>query len=288
MEALKQASRAVKGLANGKKLTVVFMVIVQALGCVFFDTPMTPSGPELDLTGYNLVFEDEFEGDALNTDLWAFRAEGARRGGFNDRSQVWVEDGKLFLQAEHKEDGTFGPGWYAGMLRTHEEFLYGYYEISCVSARGGGFWSAFWLNSRGMTSAEASAGGVGGAELDIFEAFNYRDRTGQDSVSLNIHVGGYGDGLTSRGLGNYNGKNIYHEMNTYGMLWTPEEYIFYINGVEAVRSTFNEGVSEFWEYPIISLELPDEITEQPGFSTQMIVDSVRIYQTEELRQLPPA
>lgn len=290
-EALNQASRAAKGLfsGNGMRFTAVIMLFIQALGVVFFDTPINPSGPELDLTGYELVFEDDFDCDELDLDAWAFRGNGRRRAGYFDSSQAWVEDGNLIVQAEYKDEGTYGEGWYAAMLRTQEEFLYGYFEIDCISNLGGGFWSAFWLNSRGMNSAEASAGGVGGSEIDIFEAFNYRDgRLSKDSVSLNVHVGGYGEGLRSIQLGNYYGKNIYTEMNTYGMMWTPEEYIFYVNGVEAVRSDFQDGVSEFWEYAIISLEVPEEITESPGFTTQMIVDRVRIYQTEEMRQLPPA
>ena len=262
----------------GALLLAIFEIPVMLL----FETPRTPMGPALDLTGYTVVFEDNFGGDSLDLDKWEYRGTGPRSGGFMSPGQVRVEGGKLILKAEYREDGPNGPGWYSGMIRTVEEFTYGYYEMKCVCSQGGGFWSAWWLNARGMASAEESAGGVGGSEVDIFEAFCYKDRVGKDAVSLNVHVGGYGDGLRSMHLGSWKGKNIYTEYNTYGLLWTPEEYIFYINGVEAVRSTFQDGVSQAPEYGIISLELPDAeaLSEQPGFTTEFIIDSVRILQRE--------
>ena len=41
------------------------MVIIEMFGSVIFDSPVTPRGDELDLTGYNFVFEDEFNSKKL-------------------------------------------------------------------------------------------------------------------------------------------------------------------------------------------------------------------------------
>lgn len=269
------APRQMRALAA---LLAALMVVAETLGVLLFDTAVTPRGPQLNLTGYELVLEDEFDSPELDLSKWLYRANGARRGGFNSPQQVFLRDGNLVLRSEYRDDGEYGSGWYAGMIRTVEEYTRGYFEIRCIAAKGGDFWSAFWLNSRGMASAEASNGGIGGAEVDIFEAFNYKDIKKYNSVSLNIHVGGYGDGLRSEGLGNFKVNNPYTEYNTYGLEWTEEEYIFYINGVEAVRSSFKDGVSQFPEYAIVSAEIPNTITESPGFSTDFIVDYVRIYQ----------
>jgi len=269
-------------LGGLKRAGALLLAIAEIFSMLLFATPRTPMGPQLDLTGYSVVFEDTFQGNTLDLAKWEYRGTGARSGGFMSPDQVRVEDGKLILKAEYLEDGPNGPGWYSGMIRTAEEFTYGYFEMKCICSKGGGFWSAWWLNARGMASAEESAGGAGGSEVDIFEAFCYKDRVGQDAVSLNVHVGGYGDGLRSMHLGSWKGRNIYTEYNTYGLLWTPEAYIFYINGVEAVRSAFQDGVSRAPEYGIVSLELPgaDGLSEQPGFSTEFIVDSVRILQRD--------
>jgi len=253
---------------------------------LLWETPRTPMGPALDLSGYSVVFEDDFSGSSLDEAKWEYRGTGPRAGGYMHPGQVRVEGGKLILKAEYLEEGARGTGspagWYSGMLRTKGEFTYGYFEMTCIVSKGGGFWSAWWLNARGMASAQESAGGVGGSEVDIFEAFCYKDKFGKNAVSLNVHVGGYGDGLQSLHLGSWRGRNIYTQNNTYGLLWTQDEYIFYINGVEAVRSAFLDGVSQAPEYGIISLEIPgaDGLSEEPGFSTQFIVDSVRIWQKD--------
>jgi len=261
-----------------KRFFVLLLAVLEVFGLLTIGTPRTPIGPPLDLTGYSIVFEDDFNGDALDMEKWEYRASGARSAGFMHPDQVRVQDGKLILKAEYLENGAYGPGWYSGMVRTVDEFQYGYFEMTCVCSKGGGFWSAWWLNSTGMESAEKSNGGIGGAEIDIFEAFNYNDVIGSDSVSMNVHVGGYGDGLSSQGIGSFKGNKIYTQNNTFGLLWTPTEYIFYVNGIEATRSTFEKGVSQEKEYGIISLELPSEFSEQPGFSTEFLVDSIKIYQ----------
>ena len=242
--------------------------------------PIVPSGKTLDLTGYELVFEDDFDGDELDLEKWQYRANGKRRAGFNSPNQVTLKDGNLHIKAEYKEDGEYGPGWYTGMIRTNSEYITGYFEVCCKANEGGGFWSAFWLNSQGMNAQ--SNGGINGAEIDIFEAFNYDKKTYffdiRDSVSLNIHVDGYGEELKSKNLGNFYVKDPYNEFHTYGLEWTTSEYIFYIDGVEAVRSSFDKGVSKALEYAILSLEPPSEVTAKPGFETEFIVDYVKIYQ----------
>ncbi|HZJ78290.1 MAG TPA: glycoside hydrolase family 16 protein [Clostridia bacterium] len=283
IKALERMVAAIKSFSAsgnvGITRTIALIVIVaEMLGVALLDTPQTARGQELDLSGYNLVFEDEFEGDSLDTSKWEYRSSGSRRGGFISPSQVWIEDGNLIIRGEYLEQGEYGEGWYSGMIRTIDEYIGGYFEVKCICSKGGGFWSAFWLNSTGMASAELSNGGLGGAEIDIFEAPNYKNTFGKDSVALNVHVGGYGDGLQSAGLGSYYGKNIYAEYNTYGFEWTEEEYIFYINGVEADRNSFKDGVSQVGEYIILSLCPPNEFSEEPGFATDFIIDYVRVYQ----------
>ncbi|MCL1952166.1 MAG: family 16 glycosylhydrolase [Oscillospiraceae bacterium] len=271
--------KALFSAGNITRIGVILVALFQALGAAVFDSPRTPMGPPLDLSGYEVVFEDEFNGASLDLAKWEYRGTGDRGGAFIHPDQVRVEGGKLILKAEYLAGGAFGAGWYSGMIRTKDEFTRGYFEMTCVCSREGNFSSSWWLNSTGMSSAELSDGGRGGAEIDIFEAFNHKlIKPWQDSVSLAVHVGGYGDGLRSKGLGSYYGKNIYTEYNTFGVLWTEEEYIFYVNGVEAVRTSFEKGVSAAPEYAIISLEPPDEVTAKQDVTAEFIIENVRIYQ----------
>lgn len=278
--------------ANGfsfKKIFAGFMAIIEMFGCVLFDKPVTPRGQELDLTGYSIVFEDNFDGNKLNTDAWNYRASGARRGGFNAESQVEVKNGNLYLTAEHRgEEGMYGEGWYAGMISLKEYYCRGYYEIRCKCNKDKGFWSAFWIQAQSPYDHYKSQGGVYGAELDIFEAMSAdaKLKKNRNAVTQTIHCNGWDDdieNIDSRCLGDFKvGRDIYDEYNTYGLEWTEDEYIFYINGVESARSSFASGVSTVPEEVIVSLEIPDTLPEKiannKDYSTQMVVDYVKIYQ----------
>lgn len=268
-----------------KKIIASFLAIIELFGLTILDYPTTPRGQELDLSGYTLVFEDEFNGTQLNTDVWEYRGSGPRRGGFNAESQVRLENGNMIMTGDYQTDGTYGEGWYTGMIKLKERYCKGYFEIRCIVNSGAGFWSAFWIQADSPYTASVSKGGVGGAEIDIFESMSWGDAIGSDSVSQTIHcagVDGVQEGFQSCNLGRFYGKNIYEEYNTYGLEWTDDEYIFYINGVETRRSSFGNGVSEAPEDVIVSLEIPSEDIlnelDKASYNTEYIVDYVRIYQ----------
>ena len=268
-----------------KRIFASIAAIIELFGLTLFDLPTTPRGQELDLSGYSIVFEDEFDSSELDTDVWEYRASGERRGGFNAESQVRVENGSLIISGEYLTDGEFGEGWYAGMIKLKEQYCKGYFEVRCKANAGSGFWSAFWIQAAAPYTASESKGGVGGAEIDIFESMSYDNFWGKNSVSQTIHcagVDGEEEGFQSERLGDFYGKKIYEEYNTYGLEWTDDEYIFYINGIETRRSSFGNGVSEVFEDVILSLEIPDEekLNElnKEEYKTEYIIDYVKIYQ----------
>lgn len=268
-----------------KKIIASIMAIIELFGLTILDLPTTPRGQELDLTGYSLVFEDEFLGDSLDTEVWEYRGSGSRRGGYNAESQVELKDGNMIITGDYQTDGTYGEGWYTGMVKLRERYCKGYFEIRCKVNAGSGFWSAFWIQADSPYTASVSKGGVGGAEIDIFESMSYDNALGKDSVCQTIHcagVDGETEGFQSERLGDFYGDNIYTEYNTYGLEWTDTEYIFYINGVETRRSSFGNGVSQVPEDVIVSLEIPDEeklaTLDKDNYSTEYVVDYVRIYQ----------
>lgn len=88
------------------------LAVAEILQMLIFGLPLTPRGQELDLTGYSLVMYDEFDGDALNADIWQTRGNGARRGGYSADSQVEVRDGNMVITGEYLADGEYGEGWY--------------------------------------------------------------------------------------------------------------------------------------------------------------------------------
>ena len=268
-----------------KRIIAGIVAFFELFGLTILDLPTTPRGEALDLTGYSIVFEDEFDGTELNTDVWQYRSNGARRGGFNAPSQVTIEDGNMIITAEYLENGEYGEGWYAGMVSLRERYCKGYFEIRCKVNAGSGFWSAYWIQASSPYNAAISQGGVGGCGIDIFESMSYDALLGRDSVTQTVHcagVDGVQEGYQSYMLGSFYGNNIYDEYNTYGLEWNDEEYIFYINGVETRRTSFGNGVSEVPEEVIVSLEIPGaeklDGLDKETYKSQYVIDYVRIYQ----------
>ncbi len=153
-----------------KRVIALFTALFEMFGCIIFDSPLTPLGQELNLDGYRLVFEDDFNGDSLDLDNWFYRGSGPSRAGFHGPSQVEVKDGNLIMTASYLENGEFGPGWYTGSIALKKRYCKGYFEIKCKCNAGTEFWSAFWIQADRPYDHEASQGGKNGAEIDIFES----------------------------------------------------------------------------------------------------------------------
>lgn len=279
--------RSVRAVFSGKRVLAGLLAAVNLFGAAMFKLPVRPYGDAPDLTGYEQVLFDDFEGDTLNDDVWYYRGSGSSRCGYHAESQIKVENGNLVLTGEYLDAdvGRFGAGWYAGSVALREWYCKGYFEIRCKCNKGEGFWSAFWMQSEHSYDME-SKGGVGGAEIDIFEATDYdaflpfmRDR-----VTQTVYCNGSDDDDENIDKCQFAafGQNVFDDYNTYGLMWNDDEYIFYINGKETYRTSFGLGVSEVLENLIVSLELPDElpgyITSDHNYKTQMVVDWVKVYQ----------
>lgn len=252
----------------------------------------------MDQEKWKLAFEDTFEGDGLDPAKWSLRTENGRdceqrRGGYWDRDHVFVRDGKLVIRTEYTEKGKCGPGYYTAAISTDGLFdhVFGYYEIRCILPKGEGLWASFWMQSNAMrVPGQGTDGGRKGAEIDIFEAAYYKYPQMRDFIASSVHVDGAPPLLKSKRVGSFPAREPYDRFNTYGLEWTPEEYIFYINGKETCRTGFLKGTSRVPEYMILSVEVcgvggkPSEdwaglITRNPAgtLPSDFIVDSVRVY-----------
>ena len=105
-----------------------------------------PKGKTIDLSQFDLVWSDEFDGDELDMSKWSYEWWlTERKGGFWHEDMVSVEDGNLVIRAEYKDEpmpnyypnyiGTYvtdyRPGWYTGEIYTKDKYeqLYGYFVL---------------------------------------------------------------------------------------------------------------------------------------------------------------
>ncbi|NLA76371.1 MAG: glycoside hydrolase family 16 protein [Clostridiales bacterium] len=261
--------------------------------------PVIPNGQKLDMSKFELVWADEFNAKSLDRTNWNGHGFSAgqtivRRGSYWDIRLAEVKDGALHIATKYYENGPDGngkPGWYTCGIDTSGSYrqTYGYFEARCILPKGTGMWSAFWMLCESMSNVDGS--GTDGAEIDIYESpYYFETGLNKNTVSSAVHYDGYGEGLRSEAVcRSIITNNPYEQFNTYGLEWNSDEYIFYINGVEAGRSSFG-GASQTAEYMILSVEVDGanavpadgwsgpSVNASPEIPTDFIVDYVRAYQ----------
>jgi len=242
--------------------------------------------PVINLPDYELVFHDEFDGNSLDTAVWGFHNLGKRRSAVNLKEACIVnKDKELEIRNWTEIDGV-DTVHHAGMVQTKENFTYGYYEARIKFDIESGSWGAFWImyNNFQREFAEADRPGETGVEMDIIEFLSTKSGYGVH----NLHWNGYGKFHKTMGSGErkHGQLNGYH---TYGLLWTPDGYTFYIDGEESWHT--EKAASHVPEYVILSTEIEDKgwAGDVPAggygsFETtknKMLVDYIRVYQKKE-------
>jgi beta-glucanase (GH16 family) len=196
-----------------------------------------------------LVLNEEFNGSALNEDLWLVR-EGVTRDAAQKITQQWltkesisVKDGKAFITTLPKKrtnqpfsvwitDGmkpfTGNFGFDTGEFESKADFFYGYYEIKCKLPKGHSAWPAFWLYGE--------ANGTNN-EIDVFEFWNEENAWGKFSSAKLSRIQHMTTHYNKRmnGIGVKLDFDASTDFHTYGVLWTPQVIIWYTDGKEMRR-----------------------------------------------------
>ena len=274
-----------------------------------------PTDGEIDMSKFELVWNDEFNDSSLDTSKWGYTWwETERKGGFWHEDMVSVNNGCLEIAAEYLDEPLenkyyekwhdkidfkeYRPGYYTGVITTNGKYeqCYGYFEVRCKLPAARGLWSSFWMMNEGVFNVDGF--GDDGTEVDIFESMYYKDHWwGNDSVIGGIHYDGYGKDSKGDSIGRIFIENDpYNEFNTYGLEWSKDEYIFYLNGKECGRISTG-GISDNPEYLLLSVEIAGKdgiadadrhgtgkigLTPKSNWPVKFVVDYVRCYQYKDI------
>ena len=276
------------------RVIALFAVIPQLFGALIFDTPVTPYKDKIDMSRFELVWQDEFDHGFDDTFWQGHYVYGdddtqKRDTAYWNKDQVsFTDDGCLQITVEYK-DGPAGKQYYSYGMETNPnknyngrhtgyEQLYGYFEIRCILPKGAGLNPAFWLLTDGMWDDDTD-GGVTGCEIDVLETNKDFDSASKDynSVYQTVHVDAYGEAHKQEIQGSFYADDPYNKFNTYGVEWNENEYIFYVNGIETARTSFG-GVCRVPLYLIISVGAGEQIKDNLYLPSSFTVDYVRAYQ----------
>ena len=133
-------------------------------------------------SGYNLVWEEEFDGSSLDLSVWNY--ETGASGWGNNESQYYRSGNKNaeldqgYLRITAKEETHLGAPYTSARITTQgkESFQYGRIDIRAKVPYGQGVWPALWM----LGDNFGSAGWPTCGEIDIMELIGgdgYNDRT---------------------------------------------------------------------------------------------------------------
>lgn len=232
---------------------------------------------------WELVFEDDFEGTELNTDVWNVWDFADWQYYYSPDSIFLDGNGNLVnrMQINETEHPEYGYTKQTGAITTLDKFenTYGYYEIRMIPNLTSGLWSAYWLVAGDMSDKDAADDGTAenGFEVDIVETYYYRTDPAQT-----IHWDGYYNDQTKSKSFNMSGLDYIFdgEYHTFAFRWSPTEYAFLIDGVVTSR-TSEMGICNLPAYLLVSAHYGNagDLVLQPGEHSDMIVDYVKVYQS---------
>ena len=247
-----------------------------------------------------LVWADEFDYfGPMDDDKWFHQTQLPEGGSwFNDEVQHYTnrvdnsfaEFGNLRMVAKREQftDQGVTKNFTSARLNSKFAFTYGRVEVRAKLPRGVGTWPAIWLLGKNIieTGAYWETQGYGTTywpacgEIDIMEHWG----DNPNYVSSAMHT------PSSHGATvNHGGQflpDVFDTYHVYEMVWTSESIVFSVDGVE--HYTYNPAIknSNTWPYDdemYILLNIAIQPTIVSSFqSGEMVIDYVRVYQTEPL------
>jgi len=221
-----------------------------------------------------LVWSDEFEGVKLDGRKWNLDGPYKVFAGWVVKNAVYLDGkGRLVIKAFEK-DGRYCGGMVSS--RGKFEYRYGYWVARCKLPKGTGQLPAFWIWSSALmpgATARKTGGLECGTEIDVMEWVGSQP----NKVSHTLHW--VVDGKPRKASKRVEVPGVGEGFHTFAVEWTPEEYIFYVDGNETWRT--NKAVSRRKQFACLSNLVVSgwagsiEESKLPDF---FVVDYVRVYQ----------
>lgn len=226
------------------------------VGTLIVDSKARPMPPDtqgkktLDLRGYELVFNEDFD-DPLDVSPWGpgtrWIAHTPWHGDFGDAAfadptsdfPFTIKDGVLRIEARKDEEfarnDPWKRPWRSGLLCSNDpkgngfSLKYGYFEMRAKLPGGPGVWPAFWLVSS-YDRTNPDAGKDGAIEIDVIEYYGF-----PNSYQSVVHIWQPEPHRADGVMITTKDNEVTSDFHNYGCMVTPEWIIMYFDGVEVWR-----------------------------------------------------
>lgn len=257
----------------------VLLVVVVATVTVLTSSANVNANPPG--SGWELVFEDNFAGNKLDSKKWStcyfwVSDGGGCTNGANKELQwyqpddVIVDNGTLRLRSQRRQMKKYE--YTSGMISSHDKFSfkYGYTEMRAKMPKGKGLWTAFWLASQQKKWPP---------EIDILEHLGAQPRR----AYMNVHYG------TSRNhkykISNWVGSDYSAGYHTFAVQWSPEQIVWYIDGIERKRFEDVKNIPDQPMYVLANLAVGESWIKTPPdrttpFPSNLEIDYIKVWQRQ--------
>ncbi len=247
--------------------------------------PSTGYESPLTRAGYNLAWNDEFDGTSLNLSDWNYEIGTGSGGWGNNELQYYLEDnttvddGVLIITAKNE---TFNQNNYTSSRITtqgKQSFQYGRIDIRAALPKGQGLWPALWM----LGNTFSSSGWPACGEIDIMELVG--GGAGRDDVVYGT-VHWDDNGHAEYGDNNQLSSGTYaDEFHVFSIVWDDQAIRWYrddilYNTIDITPSALSEFHQEFFFIFNVAVggNWPGSPDGTTVFPQTMYVDYVRVFQ----------
>ena len=252
--------------------------LIALVCCVNLSSAQVP-----DLPGWDLIWNDEFDGTTLNNTNWEALH---RQNSFNNEkqyyhpNQVTVANGNLQLEAINVPLGN--KSYQSGLITSRDLFGPGRFEARVDLPTSQGMWPAFWLNSNHVPWPQ-------GGEIDILENRGSQPNLVSSAYHWQTNPGpccGQHQYVFDEYTANEGGQPVdFHAgFHTYAAEWDETSIRYYVddNLYHVVNEAPDRPIFETPKNIIVNLAVGGTFGGDPDGSTQwpqtMYVDYVRYWQ----------
>ncbi|MDY0102160.1 MAG: glycoside hydrolase family 16 protein [Lentimicrobium sp.] len=233
--------------------------------------------------GYQLTWNDEFDGNTLNTNYWSYETGGGGWG--NNELQYYRPDntsvGGGTLTIEARKENYENRNYTSSRLVTlnKKSFTYGRVDIRALLPEGQGIWPALWMLGSNIETVSWPACG----ETDIMEMIGGSGRENQIHGTLHWEYnGGHAEYGQSFVLPSGTFADEYH---VFSIIWDENTIKWYMNDQQFnVVDITPSHMSEFHDPSFFIFNVavgglwPGNPDASTVFPQQMKVDYIRVFQ----------
>lgn len=215
-------------------------------GSMYFDDLVLSQTAAASLSNWNLVWNDEFNSNSINTNNWSFEiGDGSVYGNpgwgnneleyYTGRSQnAYATNGVLHIVAQKETFG--GKSYTSARMKSESKFTkkYGRFEFRAKLPAGVGFWPALWM----MPESPVYGGWPVSGEIDILE----NNGNSPTNVQGTLHYGSPGNDNYATQVLTLPGGSVTNFHN-YVLEWSTNAVLWFVDGLlyESQTNWFSSG-----------------------------------------------